>query len=420
MLPVDTGRYEDGTKKPPMTLWAPLNRREHQFIKQSIIHGLEASLGDDPLTWKKAFTTFMSAISPIEDVTSALPPVAQEYLEQVYNYDFFRNREIINQKISVLPPKEQKSRYGTKTAEMIGEITGWSPIRVDHAVKGMTGTVGRQALGVTDLFLGDWESKSLRDAPIVGDVGARFARSAGGQIAEDERQKIAKIITDRKQKALEKHKKTDEWKNASPGLLDKLKYKLMGSIKSNWEIETEVGDVVGEKTKKIIIDLIDQGHTVTIPTPPYFNITNPDPTKPRLRHTLNENQEQDYYNILVNQLGLQEHLETLVVPMLKNFPPHLQASILSMHLKAFRTRAKAMIQTRPDFPSYISQGFTSGMEGSSEDIQAERTRSLFIGDTPPREYRNPLDELLASLGSDKLKPALTRKVNDLDALIASL
>ena len=158
--PVDVGKNEDGSKKYPLVLWIPI-RRELQFIKVLITHTLETILGDDPNHWKRAEETFFKTVPGTEDISAFLPPLAQEVYEQAANYDFWRNQPIVPDAVSITPDKYEEGWYVSETAKKlgpeIGKIPGLpagfsSPIRIDHAVQALLGSVGKQALGISDFI----------------------------------------------------------------------------------------------------------------------------------------------------------------------------------------------------------------------------------------------------------------------------
>jgi len=107
-----------------------------------------------------------------------LPPLVEEAAEQISNLDFFTRRPILSMSDANRPREEQVGPYTTVVAQRIGEITGASPKRVDHAIRGLFGSVGGDITALFGRAAGlerDWE---LADIPVAGVLFQR-----GGQYA---------------------------------------------------------------------------------------------------------------------------------------------------------------------------------------------------------------------------------------------
>ncbi len=87
-------------------------------------------------------------------------PASKEIIEQVTNYDFFTDREIISETLQRRPRPQQFDASTPETAKKVGEATGASPLRIQHAVEGFLGAFGTTMLAASDAAL-DW----LYDVP---------------------------------------------------------------------------------------------------------------------------------------------------------------------------------------------------------------------------------------------------------------
>ncbi len=70
-----------------------------------------------------------------------LPNLATTGIEVITNYNFFTGRPIVSDKYERLPPEMQ---YGPQTSEaaiLLGEAIGVSPLKIDHVVRGIGGTM---------------------------------------------------------------------------------------------------------------------------------------------------------------------------------------------------------------------------------------------------------------------------------------
>jgi hypothetical protein len=119
----------------------------------------------------------------------ALPPAGREVISQVANYDFYWKSRIVSRRQAKLDSEKQYGPYTSHLAIRLGEITGLSPRRTDHLVRGLFAGVGGDMMTLAgrgpewdgaDLPLvgglmkeGDWEPS---DFPIWGQA---FMRRGG-------------------------------------------------------------------------------------------------------------------------------------------------------------------------------------------------------------------------------------------------
>lgn len=88
------------------------------------------------------------------------PPVTITLLtegwEQVANQDFFTGMPIESSEMQKQENKaDRHDSYTSEISKILGSLTGQSPARIDHALKKTTGTLGRDALDITDRIIGD-------------------------------------------------------------------------------------------------------------------------------------------------------------------------------------------------------------------------------------------------------------------------
>jgi hypothetical protein len=91
--------------------------------------------------------------------TLAINPVPQAVLpfaEVMMNYDTFTGRSIIPPYMDERMAAEYQTRFGTnELARVIGEATGYSPIKIDHLMNGYFGTLGTYTLDAVDHVMRD-------------------------------------------------------------------------------------------------------------------------------------------------------------------------------------------------------------------------------------------------------------------------
>lgn len=92
-----------------------------------------------------------------------VPQTALPLLEAVTNYSFYTGRNIVGSGMEGVEPKFQKGPSTSNVASFLGDQLGVSPMKVDHMIKGYTGTIGTYMVDLMD-SIGDLNSESPRAA----------------------------------------------------------------------------------------------------------------------------------------------------------------------------------------------------------------------------------------------------------------
>jgi hypothetical protein len=118
----------------------------------------------DPEAAKAWAEVFIDVLTP-----GFIPVLAEEAYAQAKNEDIFWETPIVPQGELRLPPEEQFNEYTSKVSIKLGDWFNVSPRRIDHAIRGIGGTVPLDLLQV--LGLGTKEMKrepTVSDLPIIG------------------------------------------------------------------------------------------------------------------------------------------------------------------------------------------------------------------------------------------------------------
>ena len=83
----------------------------------------------------------------------APPQIATPLIEVKTNYSFFTGREVIGQGMEDIAPEFQVGPGTSVFAQVVGGSLGLSPMKLDHVIKGYTGTMGMYAIDVIDSVL---------------------------------------------------------------------------------------------------------------------------------------------------------------------------------------------------------------------------------------------------------------------------
>lgn len=80
-----------------------------------------------------------------------IPQAVLPFYEVKTNHSFFTDRPIIGKGLEDVAPQFQIGPSTSRVAELIGTSVGFSPIKVDHLIKGYTGTIGQYAADLFDM-----------------------------------------------------------------------------------------------------------------------------------------------------------------------------------------------------------------------------------------------------------------------------
>lgn len=119
--------------------------------------------------------------------SSMLPPLMKEPLEQAANYDFFRQGPIIPKRLEDVRPGFQFTRGTTNTARALGEKTGISPIRMEHALYGIW-PASRQVLQLMDTVFAPKPTFAQKPRDVLARIGdvVPVVRTPSGYFSQDE------------------------------------------------------------------------------------------------------------------------------------------------------------------------------------------------------------------------------------------
>jgi hypothetical protein len=92
-----------------------------------------------------------------------VPQTALPLLEAATNYSFYTGRNIVGAGMEGVSPEFQTGPGTSKVATFLGEKLGASPLKIDHIIKGYTGTIGTYMVDIMD-SVGDLNSESPKAA----------------------------------------------------------------------------------------------------------------------------------------------------------------------------------------------------------------------------------------------------------------
>jgi len=82
-----------------------------------------------------------------------IPQTALPLVETITNYSFFTGRDVIPQGLKDVAPEFQVGPGTSLFAQWLGQGIGASPMKIDHLVKGYTGTMGGYLVDMLDMVM---------------------------------------------------------------------------------------------------------------------------------------------------------------------------------------------------------------------------------------------------------------------------
>jgi hypothetical protein len=145
------------------------------IFKGLVTEMLDAAYQEEPERVTEWFKSAFEEFSVVGSLDTGLnidvvPPVAREGIQQKANYDFFWKSPIVSRTQQLATEEgrmERSEQYGPYTSTIaiwLGEKTGWSPRRIDHAVRGLAAGVGGDIMTLA----GRGPEADGADIPIIG------------------------------------------------------------------------------------------------------------------------------------------------------------------------------------------------------------------------------------------------------------
>jgi len=136
---------------------------------------INKSMGKDgevfDYTAKQTFDTLFHQVFNVVKLSPLDIQIVGPFIEVLANYDGFTGRSIVPSYImegaggGARYPEEQVSPYSSEAAKIIGKAIDMSPMKVDHLIKGYTGTMGGYASYIVDAIVRTYFSETQRGLP---------------------------------------------------------------------------------------------------------------------------------------------------------------------------------------------------------------------------------------------------------------
>lgn len=126
--------------------------------------------------------------------TDMMPTIVTPMLENITNYSFFNDRALVSPTLQNLPANEQYVEgQASEAAKFISNLgmdmfgDSISPIKIDNVLRGTFGTVGQDAMFLTNWIAGSVSGEERPDVKLsqIPEVGAAFYDTEGSQRKND-------------------------------------------------------------------------------------------------------------------------------------------------------------------------------------------------------------------------------------------
>jgi len=112
---------------------------------------------------EKAIKNVADGLGP----SNLFPQAMRIPMELMSNYNAFTGRPIESEWMKRLPPEERYRKTTSLAAKHVGEMTGLSPLMVEHAVRGSTGGIGRMATAALDKMIAKGTGEEAPDTSLL-------------------------------------------------------------------------------------------------------------------------------------------------------------------------------------------------------------------------------------------------------------
>ena len=120
-----------------------------------------------------------------------LPQVLRPGLEHVANFDFYTQKPIENTYLQRLLPEERYTEYTSGVSKMAGQAMGVSPVKLDHLIRGYTGTIGAMTADIVGIIFEEGKAAPkperirFSEPYLLPGIGQLFRSANGRKAVED-------------------------------------------------------------------------------------------------------------------------------------------------------------------------------------------------------------------------------------------
>lgn len=198
----------------------------------------EASYKRDPEEVADAMKYIFEQLTP-----DPFPALLGPGLEATVNWDFFRSRPIVPERLETRLPKDQATKWNTEFAKTIGEYINYPPAKIDHLMREYTGGLLTDVARQTEAILAGVGIIPPTEAPYgiadIPAIGGMFQRGDG-------RKSVNKFYE--KLRTTEQEYNSARDRGEMPEGLPQRHWRLSAAARAMGEIRKQVRDLADDKT----------------------------------------------------------------------------------------------------------------------------------------------------------------------------
>lgn len=129
---------------------------------------MESNETNKDLKWGEQAKAVLNSINPFGDFFSQMPKAIKTAVEWYSNKDFFSGKDIVPAYLEAVEDAEQYDDRTSEAAKKIGQMTGLSPMKLEHAAVSIGGGIVKDFLALSDMALKDnAPAKELGEMPVI-------------------------------------------------------------------------------------------------------------------------------------------------------------------------------------------------------------------------------------------------------------
>jgi len=120
-----------------------------------------------------------------------IPQIFRPYFEHTANFDMYTQKPIENAYLQRLLPEERYTEYTSEVYKMAGQAMGVSPVKLDHLIRGYTGSLGAMTADIIGMILEEGKAAPkperirFSEPYLLPGIGQLFRSANGRKAVED-------------------------------------------------------------------------------------------------------------------------------------------------------------------------------------------------------------------------------------------
>jgi hypothetical protein len=176
---IPSNDYDKYGNKVPHYISIIPSLREWQMFSAPLVYAMRKLDKRAPEDVNQMLDSVVPGINPLSQITETgggiAPPIQASSVltDMARNTDSFRNQPIVPVELENSPVEEQYNEYTSESAVRVGKFLGISPMKLDYALKGIFGGLGKQILSAADAVVNKISPEDV--PPKIADLYAQLS-----------------------------------------------------------------------------------------------------------------------------------------------------------------------------------------------------------------------------------------------------